>query len=175
MDDFKIIPLTQGKSVKVDLIDFEALNKHKWRAQRNYKRPAQFYAVRQKRVDKVKRIFYSMSRQIMKPPKKLQVSFINGDTLDCRRENLRICTHAQKLHNSHKDPKKGFKSKYKGVSQAYLRKDGTQIWQANIRNNGRKFHLGTYDTELKTALAYDKAAKRKFKEFANLNFPEKWP
>jgi hypothetical protein len=50
--------------------------------------------------------------------------------------------------------KENLTSKYKGVSKS----KGAKKWAASISKKGEKFRLGTYDTELEAAMAYDKQA-----------------
>jgi len=59
-------------------------------------------------------------------------------------------------------------SKYKGVS---WRKDRSR-WIAEITVNDRTRRVGSFEVEKWAALAYDKAARKYFGEFAYLNFPE---
>ena len=59
-------------------------------------------------------------------------------------------------------------SKYKGISWHKL----SNKWQAYIRINRKKIHLGVFDNEITAAKAYDKQAKRLFGEFAYLNFED---
>ena len=41
-----------------------------------------------------------------------------------------------------------------------------------VRVNGKWTYLGSFNSEIEAAKAYDKAAKKYFKEFAVLNFPD---
>jgi hypothetical protein len=92
------------------------------------------------------------------------VDHIDHNTLDCRRSNLRICSPSENIMNRTKTVYPAT-SRYKGV---YLRKDR---WVARIAFNRRTICLGTFNTELAAAMAYDRAAMKYFGEFALLNLP----
>jgi hypothetical protein len=106
-----------------------------------------------------------MHRQIANPPDGKEVDHINGVTLDNRRENLRVCSHSQNMHNRRLRQKNN-KSGYKGVH--WLAR--TKRWVAEIRVNGKSRHLGYFTEKTDAARAYDTAAAECFGEFAHLNF-----
>jgi HNH endonuclease len=87
-----------------------------------------------------------------------QVDHRNGNKLDCRRENLRIASHAQNRWNTGHHNSSGLK----GV---YLHKR-SGLWQASIRVNGKKHHLGYFRTPQEAHEAYKKAALELHGEFA---------
>lgn len=91
------------------------------------------------------------------------VDHINGDTLDNRRQNLRICSSKQNLRNT--GPGARNKSGFKGVS---WRKDRA-YWVAHICIDNERRYIGRYFTREKAAAAYNKAAKHAYGEFAWLN------
>ena len=93
------------------------------------------------------------------------VDHINMNGLDNRRVNLRVATRSQNMANSRS---RGGSSQYKGVC---WRKD-TLKWQASIKINYKQINLGSYADEVQAALAYDRAARHYFGEFARLNFEE---
>lgn len=104
-----------------------------------------------------------LHRVIMNAPPGVQVDHINGDTLDNRRCNLRLCTHKE---NGHNRKLQGGTSKFKGVT--WHKRD--RKWQAGIRHNGKQIHLGYFNDDVEAARAYDRAARKYFGEFARVNF-----
>lgn len=95
----------------------------------------------------------------------LVVDHINGDTLDNRKQNLRVASKSQNAANMRKH--RG-SSKFKGV--CWNRKSGK--WAVEIKVNGKTQYLGMYADEILAAKVYDTAAKHLFGEFAQLNFPK---
>jgi hypothetical protein len=79
-------------------------------------------------------------------------------------KNCRWATQSQQNANKRAS---GKIPAYKGVYPA------GQKWTAKIGTKGRSRHLGTYETPEDAAMAYDRAAKELFADFANLNFPER--
>ena len=93
----------------------------------------------------------------------LVVDHINGDPLDNRKSNLRICTQHNNLFNQ----KRGNKFGYKGVVKFFSGKYQAMIWDGKKNN-----HLGMFESKEDAARAYDKAAKELHGEYAYLNFPD---
>jgi hypothetical protein len=105
-----------------------------------------------------------MHRLILDVPRGWSTDHINGNPLDNRKANLRVCTHAENMRNQrrHRDSKSG----YKGVVLSKGR------WSASITVSGRQKHLGRFDTSEEAARAYDAAARELHGAFARLNFPD---
>nr|WP_268987487.1 HNH endonuclease [Providencia alcalifaciens] len=97
----------------------------------------------------------------------MHIDHIDGDKLNNRIENLRICTHNQNQHNQ--GIRASNKSGYKGVSWM----KSVKKWHAQICCNSKVTHLGLYTCKIEAAKAYDEAAKQLHGEFAWLNFPDK--
>lgn len=154
-DEIRLIALTQGKVAIVDKEDYEWLSRYKWYASES---GGKFYACRKNR-----RAVY-MHREIVGAPKGMVVDHIDGNELNNRRSNLRVCTVSQNHQNRRRT---GGRSKYKGV---HLDKKLNK-WVAAITLKGRYFHIGYFDDEREAARAYDKKATALFGEFAYLNFP----
>ena len=105
-----------------------------------------------------------MHRLIMDAPADLQVDHINGNPLDNRRCNMRLCTNQENHYN--RQPIEGSTSRFKGVSRTGKR------WLARIHFGGREIYLGCFGTEEEAAKAFDTAASYYQGEFAYLNFKE---
>jgi hypothetical protein len=88
----------------------------------------------------------------------------DGDGLNCQRYNLREATEQQNQANRGK-PAGSHSSRFKGVHWDRGR------WVAKIKVSRRQRHLGRFTDEAEAALAYDRAARAEFGEFAWLNFP----
>jgi hypothetical protein len=152
----KEIVLGDGSAVIVDANHFEYLAQFKWSAQGNG------YAFRRINVDgKYQKIY--LHRFIMKAVKGEYVDHINGDKIDNRICNLRICTNAENSRNSKK--KTGGSSKYKGVT--FEKRTGR--WVAQIMLNRKNIFLGSFKTEVEAAIQYNKGAIKYHGEFAKLN------
>lgn len=101
----------------------------------------------------------------------LRVAHVNGDPLDCRRENLEVETPAEQLYRTRKHGivnGRQFTSQYKGVCWC----EDRGMWVAQIRKGGLYRHIGRFYEEEDAAEAYDKAARELFGDHASLNFPD---
>jgi hypothetical protein len=107
---------------------------------------------------------FFLHRVIMDCPKGLVVDHINHNTLDNRKENLRICTYTQNKMNSQKH-NFNTSSKYKGV---YRQKNCIRF-NAMITVNKKHIYLGGFENEIDAAIAYNNAALIHFGEFAFIN------
>ena len=169
----KEIPLKGDKNnpnkvALVDDEDYEKLIQHKWRV-RYHSRNFYAYRVHYDKVTKKESYLY-MSREILGTVKGIEVDHKDHDELNCQKWNMRECSHAKNMQNARKCiSKRSITSKYKGVS---LKNDRCRIkkWRATVRVNGKDMFLGMYKTEAEAALAYDKAARQYYGEFAHTNF-----
>ena len=157
----KLIPLTQGKFAIVDEDDYEPLMLRKWQFISTGYAVSNTQISYKKGKQKIKFIF--MHREILQTPNGMQTDHINGNRLDNRKCNLRICTPMQNMHNRKRDTNST--SIYKGVSW----NTNDKSWRAQIGINGEKIHLGCFKSEVMAAKAYNEAAIKYHKEFALLN------
>jgi hypothetical protein len=132
----------------IDSADLPIVNQHKWKIVNSY-------------VVSTKGI--KLHRLLMNPDDNKDIDHRNGDPLDNRRCNLRVCNRSQNLQNRRKF--KNNTSNYKGVTNCSGR------FRARITIDRQQMHLGYYDNAYEAGLAYDAAARLHFGEFARLNHP----
>lgn len=155
------IPLTRGYVALIDEEDYLIVKTYKWHVNISGKKKYAMHLFKHKDDDKFHH--YLMHRLIINAPLGKYVDHINGDGLDNRKCNLRLCTNADNQHNQRSI--RGL-SKYKGV--CWDKYNGK--WKAAIKCKDKNYNLGAYKDEIEAALAYDRAALRLYGEFAYTNF-----
>lgn len=146
----------KGREVKLDPQDLPLMVGRKWNL--NRAKGGSFYVVHWTTQGPV-----HLHRLIANPPIGMVVDHVNGDPLDNRRCNLRVCTPFQNSMNRRRY--KTASSMFKGVTP----RDGG--WRAQISINGTIIVLGKFKTDVDAAKAYDSAALKHRGQFACLNFP----
>lgn len=149
------IQLSRNRQIIVDDDFDEELLRFSWNINnRGY--------VHAKIVKDRKECWISMHRFLANATEGQLVDHRNGNKLDNRLCNLRLCTFAQNSYN------KSISSKnitgYKGVILRYGK------YKAQIKVDGKHIQLGSFDDITQAAYAYDDAARKYFGEFANTNF-----
>jgi len=157
----KNIIFSNGKQALIDDKNFEKINQYKWTYFKA--ESGKEYARREKKING-ERIIYLMHRVILNAPSNKEIDHINGNGLDNRESNLRVCSHLENMRNRklHKNNTSGFK----GVS-LYRR---NRKWRSEINVNKKTIVLGSFNSVIDAAKAYDAAAKIYFNRFAKYNF-----
>ena len=142
-----------------DLFDY--LNQWRWSATWS-PITRSFYATTGSLENKKRKTLY-MHREIMNTPKGFDTDHINHDTLDNRKQNLRVATRSQNTINTPKYINNS--SGFKGVSFH----KGNKKWRVQITKDYNPISLGYFTDKEEAALAYNEAAKKYHGELARLN------
>lgn len=160
----KQIKITRGLYAVVDDLDFDLVNQYKWYAFVHVsKSSTNYYARRDTNKNGVRKSIFLHRYIIGFIPDGMMVDHINGNTLDNRRSNLRLCTSGQNLMNSRK--RINCSSKYKGVYWDC----NSKKFKAQIQIDGKKTHIGLFKSEEEAARAYNEYAIKYYGEYAKIN------
>ena len=144
----KRIYLTKGMVAVVDDEDFERVNSFSWYFDGRY-------AARKANGRTI-----LLHRFVIQTPKGKITDHVNGDRMDNRKSNLRICNQSQNRANSNR-PRTNT-SGYKGVCyDTRLKK-----YRAYIKKEGKMHNLGLFKTAIEAHVAYVKKADELFGEYS---------
>ncbi|MCP9765695.1 hypothetical protein [Lacihabitans soyangensis] len=108
---------------------------------------------------KEQRKYKYLHQLILGPKENHQTAFFkDGNRMNCQRNNL---SYVSKGTFSHiKSQTKGHTSRFRGVALKYI---------AQIKHEKRTYYLGSFNSELEAAMAYNKKAEQLFSDMAVLN------
>ena len=139
----------KGKTVLIDAEDYERVKAKKWHFCNRYARTRDGY----------NHIY--MHQFILGKKEGFVIDHINRNVLDNRKSNLRHCLPAQNSQNRNKLKNKS--SRYMGVCLASGNR--AKKWRALLKGK----LLGYFENEIDAAVAYNKAAKELYGDYAPLN------
>lgn len=154
----KEIALTKNKAALVDDSLFHDLSRFEWYCSK------QLYACRGNYIEGKRHGIMLMHRYILKALPGQCVDHINGNTLDNRINNLRICNQSENNMNR-KNKNAHNKSGYTGV----FWKKHAKKWSAQISYKNKSIHLGYFNVKEDAARAYNQKCLNLFGEFAKVN------
>ena len=172
----KLLALTRGMYAKVDAEDYEQLRRYKWHV---CPRKDKVYAARCRRVAEgpgPQRVLLHYEALGLKNPisNGRVIEHKNGDGLDCRKRNLRVCSQSENAAN--RGPNRSGRnrtgrktSRYKGIYWIPAHGYHPAGWVAKIRHREKRFYLGFFKKEYDAVQAYNQAAYRLYGQFAYLN------
>ncbi len=152
--DVAYVTLTKGYVAIIDAADVPLVDGKNWCAVVGRRT---VYASR-----KVAERIELLHRVIMAALYGMVVEHLDGDGLDCRRENLRLATHAQNTYNQRLA--RNNTSGFKGVS--WNNRAGR--WRAEITAGGKTMNLGYFVYIDDARAAYADASKRYHGKFGRV-------
>lgn len=152
-ESIRLIALSRGMNAIVDSDMFEELDAFNWSVH-NSPTPGHYYAARCREG----KTFF-LHHAVMPATEGMVVDHINGDGLDNRISNLRLCKQHENVKNAKR--KSTNTSGYKGVYWSPLHRK----WRSSIQNSGHRHHLGLFDSAEDAHMAYKKASEKLHQEF----------
>lgn len=144
--DLAYVTLTRGHEAIIDAADAESAGRFNWYAL--VTKYGHTYALRARRKEDDEPQL--LHRMLTKAPAGMDVDHINGNGLDNRRENLRVCTHAQNMANQRIE--RPNRLGYRGIYQ-----QTPTSFRAEISVKDKKVNLGNYRTAAEAAAVYQRA------------------
>ena len=114
---------------------------------------------------KEKRRERPLHKLLIKSDSGFDIDHINRNKMDCRRSNLRVCTHHENCINQ--SLRKTSTTGFIGVS--FSKK--SRKYESYIHHNGYKLCLGFFLSPQEAAIHRDAAASAIFGKYCYLNFP----
>lgn len=162
---YREIPLTLGQMVIIDVDNWQRFSAYKWQAHWHLR--AKTYYVTRRDNTLPGRPTVWMHREVLGLGRSLKDDprhgdHINHDGLDCRRESLRVASIYENAAN--KRMRRDNASGFKGVYFHHANRK----WIAQVTKGNNQMYLGTYETPEEAHYAYQAAALKLHKQFANL-------
>lgn len=154
--DVAYVSLTQGYEAVIDVADVPLVEGFKWRAGVNRLRSngtiSTVYAVGVAHIADGRRTSLMMHRLIASTPDGFETDHIDSDGLNNRRNNLRIVTKSQNMHN-----RRATHNSLSGVKGVYWRKRD-RCWEVVITLNRVRHYQGEFKS-LEAAIAKAEEAR----------------
>jgi hypothetical protein len=139
------VPLTKGYTALIDTGDIPLVCPYSWHARTTAS--GSVYAATRLRDEG--QTFVYLHRLLTSAPRDMEVDHINRDTLNNRRENLRVCDASLNAVNKRKQ-RNGKSSRFKGVFWDTRR----GLWRSEFRYKNVK-KQGRFSTERDAAIFYN--------------------
>lgn len=102
-----------------------------------------------------------LHRVLLDPGPEFLIDHADGNTLDNRRSNIRICTHSENAINR-------TKSKFSNLRGIHQRKENGK-YRVYLGLDKKRINVGTFDTLKEAVIAYNESASFHYGSFATLH------
>lgn len=130
-------------NILVDEEDFNRVNNYKWHMSQNYNSTRILGFVKRKKV--------ALPHFITG----VENAYQKIKNLDFRKQNIGIDQHKYR----YRKPQRNSSSQYKGVRRMKMN-SGNYTWISTIHTEGKTVHLGSFNSEIAAAKAYNKAVEK---------------
>jgi hypothetical protein len=155
-----VIQTVTGPIVQVDADDYNRLSDYRYHVIKSSKIVQRgIYSAKLKKTIGRK----GLAQDVLRVPSHKIVAFKDGNTFNCRKNNLEIIKISKRNVNARLS--KSNRTGYKGVSW----NPKTKKYMAYIKHKGEKINLGSHKNILIAAKAYNKKAVELFGDRARLN------
>ena len=127
-----------GVEFVIDDEDLQRISSHRWFAYKIHKT----YYVMAEAIGERRRQRIYLHRVVMNATKGTEVDHINGDGLNNRKQNLRICSHRENLENRHS----AAAGSLSGVLHVHCLRGRNKPFYVRLKRNGRIVRRGYYLT-----------------------------
>ena len=128
--------------IVVDDEDFDRINQYHWYLDTSYASPRVLTNINRKKIA----LPYFITRKFN--------AYQKDKNLDFRKSNIGIDEHKYR----YRKPQKNATSKFKGVRLMKMN-SGNYTWISSISTGYKRIHLGSFETEIEAAKAYNHAVK----------------
>jgi hypothetical protein len=156
--NFAYVTLSQGYVAKINATSIALVGGRNWSAKVKKRPDGSVRAVYA--VAFVNGSLVAMHNLLMNPPKAMVVDHIDCDGLNNTFENMRLASNKQNTRNS-RTPMHSTT----GVKGVHFNKKDKR-WQAHIRVDGKRIHLGMFGSLEDAKKKYEDASKKLFMDFA---------
>jgi len=149
----KTLSITKGYAAIVDDEVYDAVSEYSWQYSNGYAKRL-FRVGKKRKTVYLHRYIYDLMKGLKFG---LQIDHINGDKLDCRMENMRLCTCSQNQQN-----RKALRTSKTGVKGLFQKRG---FWCGEITTKGKRLQKSSKDREVVIAWL-DETRKKLHGDFA---------
>ena len=156
--NFAYVTLTQGYVAKIDAVSVKLVEGRNWCARVKKRADGSVRSVYP--VTRIDGKSVAMHNILMSPQDGMVVDHVDCDGLNNTLQNMRIATIKENTRNS-----RTYVNSTTGVKGVHFNKQD-KVWQAHIRLNGKRIHLGSFRSLDEAKEKYRIESKKMFGDFA---------
>ena len=147
INDYYAVTTYKGEKFYIDKEDYDVVSQYQW------------FVTEHGYISATSNHMY-LHRLVMNFPENMQIDHKNGNRLDCRKQNLRICDNQRNSYNTalRKNNKSGIKGVYYSTSN--------KSWNVQITYEGKVMHVGYFKNKIDAINKRLEIEKELFKDYS---------